>query len=51
MQITHHKPVARGVSQLMYVGDDQAVERALAIPTWLTIAAIGVLGFLAFKSR
>lgn len=24
MQITHHKPAARGVNQLMYVGDIEA---------------------------
>jgi len=42
MQITHHKPAARGVSQLMYVGDDQAVEGAtapLSLPVKLAIAA------------
>jgi hypothetical protein len=35
MQITHHKPAARGVTQLMYVGDDQAVETATQPPTKL----------------
>lgn len=33
MHIVHHKPAARGVSQLMYVGDDQAVENAVTAPT------------------
>lgn len=52
MQITHHKPAARGVSQLMYVGDDQAVESAtapLSLPVKLAIAA--VLGWLLFSRR
>ncbi len=29
MQIEHHPPAARGVSSLMYVGDDEAVENAI----------------------
>jgi hypothetical protein len=29
MKIVHHKPYARGVSQLMYVGDSEAVDKAL----------------------
>lgn len=28
MKIINHKPYARGVSQLMYVGDSEAVEKA-----------------------
>ena len=39
--ITHHKPAARGVSQLMYVGDDQATETALVIP-WPVKAALAL---------
>jgi hypothetical protein len=42
MQIVHHKPAARGVNQLMYVGDDQAVEGAtsMSLPVKLAIAAV-----------
>ncbi len=43
MQIEYHKPAARGVATLMYVGDDQAVERAVAAPTPLEMG-LGVLG-------
>lgn len=46
MQIEYHKPAARGVATLMYVGDDQAVARAVAAPTPLE-AALGALGLAA----
>lgn len=39
-KIIHHKPYARGVSQLMYVGDDEAVEKALAMRT----VGLGIAG-------
>ncbi len=45
MKITYHKPAARGVDQLMYVGDDAAVESAtgalsLSMPVKVAIAAV-----------
>jgi hypothetical protein len=43
MKITYHKPAARGVDQLMYVGDDAAVESAtggLSTPVKLAITAV-----------
>jgi hypothetical protein len=43
MKITYHKPAARGVDQLMYVGDDAAVESAtggLSMPAKLAIVAV-----------
>lgn len=46
MQIEYHKPAARGVATLMYVGDDQAVERAVADPGPLE-TALGALGLAA----
>jgi hypothetical protein len=46
MQIEYHKPAARGVATLMYVGDDQAVERAVAAPNSLE-TALGALGLAA----
>jgi hypothetical protein len=50
MEIVHHKPAARGVSQLMYVGDDQAVEGAtLALSTPVKIALAVVLGWLLLR--
>ena len=51
MQITHHKPAARGVSQLMYVGDDQALETATTIP-WPLKAALALgITWLIFRRR
>lgn len=46
MQIVNHKPAARGVSQLMYVGDDQAADPApVSLPVKLAIA-VGILWLL-----
>lgn len=46
MQITHHKPVVRGVSQLMYVGDDQAVEQAIRpLPAALKVGLALLVGW------
>lgn len=33
MQITYNRPAERGVTTLMYVGDDEAVEKATATPS------------------
>lgn len=52
MQIVHHKPAAKGVSQLMYVGDDQAVEgatSAMSLP--VKVAIVAALGWLLFRGR
>jgi len=48
MNIVTHAPAARGVNQLMYVGDDQAVEASLGMSsrTLVAIAAVGVLFWL-----
>ena len=48
MQITHHKPAARGVNQLMYVGD---VVDAPAISTPLKVALVLALGWLLLRRR
>jgi hypothetical protein len=43
VKITYHKPAASGVNQLMYVGDDAAVESAtggLSMPVKVAIAAV-----------
>jgi len=46
MQITKTRPFASGVTRLMYVGDDDAVEHALGMTaderTWLVIFLAGV---------
>lgn len=52
MQITHHKPAARGVSQLMYVGDDQATENtAGSLPAVAKVALIAVAAWLLLGGR
>lgn len=48
MQIVHHKPAARGVSQLMYVGDAEYADYPWGSelpPSWRTpVKLIAVLG-------
>lgn len=53
MNVTYHKPAARGVNQLMYVGDDQAVETATSSTSWSVpkIAAMVILGWLLLRGR
>jgi hypothetical protein len=52
MRLTHHKPAARGVNQLMYVGDDQAVESATgALSTPVKVAIAVVIGWLLFGGK
>ncbi len=52
MRITHHKPMARGVNMLMYVGDDQAVESATgALSTPVKVALAVVVGWLLFGGK
>ena len=51
MQVVHHKPAARGVTQLMYVGDDQAVEGAIALDLPVKIGAIAFLAWLVFRRK
>jgi len=52
MRVTHHKPTVRGVDQLMYVGDDAAVENAVSsIPTPAKIALAVLVGWLLFGRR
>lgn len=54
MQLTiNRSPMSRGVTQLMYVGDDEAVETAVAIPKpspkELAVGAVAVV--VALQSR
>jgi uncharacterized protein (TIGR03382 family) len=44
MAHTNHAPAARGVSQLMYVGDDQATAPS-KLPTALTVAIVLAIGW------
>lgn len=49
MRIVHHKPAARGVSQLMYVGDDAATAPTLNLP--MTVALIAVVAWFFCRSK
>jgi len=49
MRIEHHKPAARGVNQLMYVGDDAATAPS-GIPV-LTIALVAAAAWLLLSGR
>lgn len=54
MQITYHRPAARGVTQLMYVGDDQAVETATQPTKLAALLALTVIvgaGVLLFSGK
>jgi hypothetical protein len=49
MKIERHKAAARGVNQLMYVGDDQATEQASgSLPMVAKVALVAVAGWLIF---
>lgn len=47
MQIVNHKPAARGVSQLMYVGDTESP----ALSTPIKVALVLAVGWLLFRRR
>jgi len=47
MNVSHHKPAARGVNQLMYVGDDAAIESATA-SGWSTPVKVALAAALAY---
>lgn len=49
MPVHHNRPAARGVNQLMYVGDDAATTGSLSMPVKLAIAA--VIGWLILGAR
>ena len=59
MQITYQPPADRGVTTLMYVGDDEAVEKAVAPPrlagfelstrNLMLLAGIGAIAYIAMR--
>lgn len=51
MEIRTRRPFARGVSQLMYVGDDEAVDKAVAAPSAKDVGAGLVAALVAAKSK
>lgn len=51
LEIDRSPPRARGVSHLMYVGDDEAVEQATASPSPKEIGAGVIAAVVALQSR
>ncbi len=44
-------PMTRGVTHLMYIGDDEAVEKAVTVPSKKEIGAGVVAALVALQSR
>jgi hypothetical protein len=51
MRIQHHKPAARGVNQLMYIGDDGTSMEGATGTLSLKLAIGAVVVWLLMKSR
>ncbi len=51
MQVSYKPPADRGVTQLMYVGDDEAVEKAVAMPSSKQIAIGVIAAIVALQSK
>jgi|GEM_PF-5521589 len=51
MKITYTQPAERGVTTLMYVGDDQAVEKATAAPSSTELLVGALAAHLALSAR
>lgn len=53
MKIVRHRPITRGVTELMYVGDDDAVDKATAnmVAAKSLVIGAGVLIWALGKKR
>jgi hypothetical protein len=51
MQVSYKPPVDRGVTQLMYVGDDEAVEKAVAAPSSKEMLVGAIAAIVALQSK
>ncbi len=51
MQISYNPPRDRGVTSLMYVGDDEAVDKAVGGPTDSHILFGGIAAIVALQSK
>ena len=51
MQVTYKPPAERGVTTLMYVGDDDAVERATAAPSSKELLVGAIAAIVALQSK
>lgn len=51
MQISYKQPTDRGVTQLMYVGDDDAVDKAVAAPSAKELIVGAIAAIVALQSK
>lgn len=51
MQISYKPPSDRGVTQLMYVGDDEAVDNAVAAPSSKELLVGAIAAIVALQSK
>ena len=51
MNISYKQPADRGVTTLMYVGDDEAVDKAVAAPSPKELGVAAVAAIVALQSK
>ncbi len=51
MIVSYKPPADRGVTQLMYVGDDEAVDKAVAAPSSTQMLVGAIAAFVALQSK
>jgi hypothetical protein len=51
MKIVNHRPASRGVTQLMYVGDDEAVDGATSSMSKGLLAVLAVIAGAILLTR
>lgn len=51
MQILYKPPADRGVTTLMYVGDDDAIEKATAAPSSKELLVGAIAAIIALQSK
>lgn len=51
MLINYNQPAERGVTTLMYVGDDEAVEKAVAAPSAKQLGLAALAAIIALQTK
>lgn len=51
MNISYKAPTDRGVTQLMYVGDDEAVDKAVEAPSTKELGVAAIAAIVALQSK
>lgn len=51
MNVSYKPPIDRGVTQLMYVGDDDAVDNAVAAPSSKELLVGAIAAIVALQSK